>query len=101
VVQAGPPPPPPGAPHFAAIQQLEHKLNVQHAEFQQLLTENQRLAATHVALRQELAAAQGEMQKLKQALVSGSGPSWPCTGRVLLSASWRSMDKDLLCMARG
>eukprot|EP00250_Pteridium_aquilinum_P004466 c14670_g1_i1 orf=214-1086(+) len=45
---------------------VEEKLATQHAEIQRLLTENQRLAATHVALRQELAAAQQEVQKLQQ-----------------------------------
>ncbi|KAH7446475.1 hypothetical protein KP509_01G058300 [Ceratopteris richardii] len=47
---------------------FEERLATQHAEIQRLLTENQRLAATHVALRQELASAQQEVQKLQQAL---------------------------------
>lgn len=47
---------------------VEEKLATQHAEIQKLLTENQRLAATHVALRQELAAAQQEVQRLQQVL---------------------------------
>ncbi|KAI5082553.1 hypothetical protein GOP47_0002296 [Adiantum capillus-veneris] len=47
---------------------VEEKLATQHAEIQRLLTENQRLAATHVALRQELASAQQEVQKLQQVL---------------------------------
>lgn len=47
---------------------FEQKIATQHAEIQRLLTENQRLAATHVALRQELAAAQQEMQRLQQML---------------------------------
>lgn len=47
---------------------VEEKLAMQHAEIQRLLTENQRLAATHVALRQELAANQQEVQKLQQIL---------------------------------
>jgi chromosome segregation ATPase len=49
---------------------LEQKISTQHNEIQRLLTENQRLAATHVALRQELAAAQQEVQRL-QALALG------------------------------
>ena len=47
---------------------LEQKLQSQHMEIQGLLSENQRLAATHVALRQELAAAQQEMQRLSSML---------------------------------
>ncbi|OVA06434.1 hypothetical protein BVC80_479g7 [Macleaya cordata] len=60
--------PPPGA--FAPFDMLpppeimEQKLAAQHGEMQRLATENQRLAATHVALRQELAAAQQELQRL-------------------------------------
>ncbi|XP_027926165.1 protein FLX-like 2 [Vigna unguiculata] len=45
-------------------QVMEQKLASQHAEMQRLGTENQRLAATHGALRQELAAAQHELQML-------------------------------------
>ncbi|XP_052729309.1 protein FLX-like 2 isoform X4 [Vigna angularis] len=45
-------------------QVMEQKLASQHAEMQRLATENQRLAATHGALRQELAAAQHELQML-------------------------------------
>eukprot|EP00249_Psilotum_nudum_P021772 c28238_g1_i5 orf=237-1121(+) len=47
---------------------VEQKLATQHAEIQRLLTENQRLAATHVALRQELATVQQELQRLQQVL---------------------------------
>lgn len=43
---------------------MEQKLATQHVEMQKLATENQRLAATHVSLRQELAAAQHELQML-------------------------------------
>lgn len=43
---------------------LEQKLAAQHGEMQRLATENQRLANTHGALRQELAAAQHELQIL-------------------------------------
>ncbi|KAG0555964.1 hypothetical protein KC19_11G015800 [Ceratodon purpureus] len=64
----GPPPlmngPPPG------VLLLEQKVTTQHSELQRLLTENQRLAATHVALRQELAAAQQEVQRM-QSMMQG------------------------------
>ncbi|XP_011021174.1 PREDICTED: protein FLX-like 2 isoform X3 [Populus euphratica] len=43
---------------------MEQKIAAQHAEMQRLATENQRLAATHGTLRQELAAAQHELQLL-------------------------------------
>ncbi|KAJ9147417.1 hypothetical protein P3X46_029582 [Hevea brasiliensis] len=43
---------------------MEQKLAAQHVEMQRLATENQRLAATHSNLRQELAAAQHELQIL-------------------------------------
>lgn len=45
-------------------QVLEQKLASQHVEMQRLATENQRLAATHGALRQDVAAAQHELQML-------------------------------------
>jgi len=43
---------------------LEERLSAQHQEIQGLLLENQRLAATHVALRQELASTHQELQHL-------------------------------------
>eukprot|EP00245_Coleochaete_scutata_P012542 TRINITY_DN4879_c0_g5_i3.p1 TRINITY_DN4879_c0_g5~~TRINITY_DN4879_c0_g5_i3.p1 ORF type:complete len:308 (-),score=84.34 TRINITY_DN4879_c0_g5_i3:407-1330(-) len=43
-------------------------LEQKHADIQRLVGENQRLAATHVALRQELAASQGELQRMQQML---------------------------------
>lgn len=43
---------------------MEQKLAAQHVEMQRLATENQRLASTHGTLRQELAAAQHELQVL-------------------------------------
>ncbi|GKV16873.1 hypothetical protein SLEP1_g27445 [Rubroshorea leprosula] len=43
---------------------MEQKLAAQHVEMQGLATENQRLAASHETLRQELAAAQHELQIL-------------------------------------
>ncbi|WCJ25438.1 Protein FLX-like 2 [Euphorbia peplus] len=60
--------PPPGPyPPFDMLPHpeiLEQKLASQHVEIQRLATENQRLAATHVTLRQELAGAQHELQML-------------------------------------
>ncbi|PKA55332.1 hypothetical protein AXF42_Ash003970 [Apostasia shenzhenica] len=52
--------PPPG-PHPAIIS-LEEQLAAQHREIQILLSDNQHLAATHVALKQELDAAQHELR---------------------------------------
>ncbi|KAK8480836.1 hypothetical protein V6N12_005570 [Hibiscus sabdariffa] len=43
---------------------MEQKIAAQHVEMQKLGSENQRLAATHGTLRQELAAAQHELQIL-------------------------------------
>ncbi|XVE77430.1 hypothetical protein DITRI_Ditri13aG0061900 [Diplodiscus trichospermus] len=54
-------------PHFDMLpppEIMEQKLATQHVEMQRLGTENQRLAATHGTLRQELAAAQHELQIL-------------------------------------
>jgi len=43
---------------------LEHKLATQNVEMQRLASENQRLAATHGALRQDLAVSQHELERL-------------------------------------
>lgn len=54
-------------PHFEMLpppEIMEQKIAAQHAEMQRLGTENQRLAATHGTLRQELVAAQHELQIL-------------------------------------
>ncbi|XP_009373710.2 LOW QUALITY PROTEIN: protein FLX-like 2 [Pyrus x bretschneideri] len=60
--------PPHGAyPPFDMLpppQVMEQKLAAQHVEMQRLVVENQRLAATHGNLRQELAGAQHELQIL-------------------------------------
>ncbi|KAL0877423.1 hypothetical protein Bca101_027128 [Brassica carinata] len=66
--------PNPGLPHPEAFggsfnmlpppQVMEQKLAAQHGEMQRLAIENQRLAATHGNLRQELAASQHELQML-------------------------------------
>lgn len=50
-------------PHPAII---EERLAAQHQEIQGLLVDNQRLAATHVALKQELEANQHELQRMAQ-----------------------------------
>ncbi|KAK6934108.1 hypothetical protein RJ641_034263 [Dillenia turbinata] len=59
---------PPLPPHHPAI--IEERLAAQHQEIQALLVDNQRLAATHVALKQELEVAQYELQRT--AHVAGS-----------------------------
>lgn len=46
---------------------LEDCIAIQHREIQTLLIDNQRLAATHVALKQELAASQQELAALSAA----------------------------------
>uniref|UniRef100_A0A5B6YPG6 Protein FLX-like 1 n=1 Tax=Davidia involucrata TaxID=16924 RepID=A0A5B6YPG6_DAVIN len=51
-------------PHPALI---EEHIDTQHREIQSLLLDNQRLAATHVALKQELAAAQQDLRHLSAA----------------------------------
>ncbi|KAL6283366.1 hypothetical protein ACE6H2_014295 [Prunus campanulata] len=53
--------PRPLPPHPAII---EEHLAAQHQDIQGLLVGNQRLAATHVALKQELEAAQYELQRM-------------------------------------
>ncbi|XP_059637572.1 protein FLX-like 4 [Cornus florida] len=44
---------------------LENKMAVQLEEIERLVEDNRRLAATHVALRQDLVAAQQEIQRLR------------------------------------
>ncbi|XP_057967115.1 protein FLX-like 4 isoform X2 [Malania oleifera] len=46
-------------------ERAESKLAVQAAEMEQLAADNHRLAATHVALREDLATAQQEIQRVK------------------------------------
>lgn len=55
------------ASHLSSSQALEDRIAIQHREIQSLLFDNQRLAATHVALKQELAAAQQELRALSAA----------------------------------
>ncbi|XP_010942221.1 protein FLX-like 2 isoform X2 [Elaeis guineensis] len=60
--------PPPGAFPFDMLPSpeiLEQKLAHQHMEMQRLATENERLAATHSSLRQQLAAAQQDLQRFQ------------------------------------
>ncbi|KAL5716492.1 hypothetical protein ACHQM5_018174 [Ranunculus cassubicifolius] len=59
----GPPPPLPPPPHHPSLF-LEERLTIQHQEIQGLLADNQGLAATHVALKQELEATQNELQRM-------------------------------------
>ncbi|GBG59724.1 hypothetical protein CBR_g54827 [Chara braunii] len=75
--KAPPGPAPPmfggGSPHQGLpppLAVMEHKLATAQTEMQRLLTENQRLAATLMALRQEHSVAQGEVQRLQQALAT-------------------------------
>lgn len=49
---------------------LERKILAQHSEIQSLLDENQSLAATHVALKQDLAAIRQEAERMMQAIGS-------------------------------
>ncbi|XP_073057848.1 protein FLX-like 2 isoform X2 [Primulina eburnea] len=59
------PPPAAGFPPFEMLpppEVMEHKLSAQHIEIEKLATENQRLAATHGSLRQDLATAKHDLQ---------------------------------------
>ncbi|KAI5065092.1 hypothetical protein GOP47_0019787 [Adiantum capillus-veneris] len=59
---------PGGRPHpDMTVALLEQKILQQHEEIQKLLSENQRLATMHVALRQELAITQQDVQRVQQA----------------------------------
>ncbi|XP_034201303.1 protein FLX-like 4 isoform X2 [Prunus dulcis] len=60
--------PPPGHRPFEALPRpelLENKIAYQAAEIKQLTGDNHRLAATHVDLRQDLLAAEEDLQRLK------------------------------------
>ncbi|KAJ6816108.1 protein FLX-like 1 [Iris pallida] len=78
----GPPPPhlhhphhphhpserPRGFPHpHSAAAMIEERMAAQHEDVQVLLVDNQHLAATHVALKQELAAAHHELRRASAA----------------------------------
>lgn len=59
---------PPGhrpSDRVAAPDLLENKIASQAAEIEQLVEDNRRLAAMHIALRQDLVAAQKEVERLK------------------------------------
>ena len=49
---------------------LETKIAAQAAEIKQLVGDNQRLVSAHVVLREELVAAQQEVQRLKAHMIS-------------------------------
>lgn len=65
---------PGGRPHLGPVEVsvalLEQKVLAQHEEIQKLLSENQRLATMHVALRQELAITQQDLQRVQQAFAA-------------------------------
>lgn len=54
----------------SSSQALEDRVAIQHREIQSLLLENQRFAATHVALKQELALSQQELRSASAATVN-------------------------------
>ncbi|TXG74464.1 hypothetical protein EZV62_003043 [Acer yangbiense] len=58
------PPPPTTTRHLPSIHHLEDRVAIQHGEIQSLLAENQRLAATHVALKQELSLTNQDFRHL-------------------------------------
>ncbi|XP_022729517.1 protein FLC EXPRESSOR [Durio zibethinus] len=53
--------------HIIPHHHLEDRIVIQHREIQSLLFDNQRLAATHVALKQDLTLAQQELRHLSAA----------------------------------
>ncbi|KAH7549845.1 hypothetical protein ACOSP7_025192 [Xanthoceras sorbifolium] len=50
--------------HLPSLHHLEDRIAIQHGEIQSLIVENQRLAATHVALKQELSLANQDLRHL-------------------------------------
>ncbi|KAL6203486.1 hypothetical protein ACLB2K_027186 [Fragaria x ananassa] len=52
-------------PQIVNTTALEDRVDLQQREIQSLLIDNQRLAATHVALKQDLTAAQSDLRNLK------------------------------------
>ncbi|XP_050220218.1 protein FLX-like 1 isoform X2 [Mercurialis annua] len=58
-----PPPTPPHHRHHHPAM-IEERLAVQHQDIQGLLADNQRFAATHVALKQELEASHYELERM-------------------------------------
>lgn len=48
----------------APLHHLEDRIVIQRSEIQSLLVENQRLSATHIALKQELSAANQDLRQL-------------------------------------
>ncbi|XWS53381.1 hypothetical protein CRYUN_Cryun11dG0152400 [Craigia yunnanensis] len=53
--------------HIIHHHHLEDRIAIQHREIQSLLLDNQRLAATHLALKQDLSLAQQELRLLSAA----------------------------------
>ncbi|XP_058747918.1 protein FLX-like 1 [Vicia villosa] len=53
--------------HSLPVAALEDRINARHRELHSLLLENQRLAATHLALKQDLSATQLELRQLSVA----------------------------------
>ena len=51
----------------AVVRALEERVEARHREIQALLSDNQRLAGIHVALKQDLAATQEELRRLSAA----------------------------------
>lgn len=52
-------------PQIVNTTALEDRIDLQQREIQSLLIDNQRLGATHVALKQDLTAAQSDLRNLK------------------------------------
>nr|XP_024402268.1 protein FLX-like 3 [Physcomitrium patens] len=85
---------------------MEQKVTTQHSEIQKLLTENQQIAVTHVALRQELAAAQQEIQRMPSIILglqffgcrSAFGYEKKANADQLVQR--QAMEKNLVSMAR-
>ncbi|KAH9662064.1 protein flc expressor [Citrus sinensis] len=56
--------------HSPSLHHLEDRIAIQHSDIQSLLQDNQRLAATHVALKQELSLAEQELRHLSSVAAS-------------------------------
>ncbi|MCO5549258.1 hypothetical protein L7F22_002725 [Adiantum nelumboides] len=88
---------PGGRPHMPSAEMtvalLEQKVLTQHQEIQKLLSENQRLAAMHVALRQELAVTQQDVQRVQQVFIEKEQQTRVLTEKVVkLEAEARSTE---------
>lgn len=56
--------------NLPSLHHLEDRIAIQQSEIQSLLIDNQRLAATHVALKQEFSLAQQELRHLSSTAAS-------------------------------